>query len=102
MEDDEPEEQGENDLFRIWTTLKEWHRTLLRLAAVQADWKRGDVRVLKCRLCPGADFRDWEGFDTVIRRRRTPRPSALAVAISLRAAMPSGGTATTHPARAST
>ena len=58
--EDDKQKQGEGDLFRISTTLKERHRTLL--AATPADWKRGAVSVLKCRLCPGAGFRDWEGF----------------------------------------
>ena len=53
-------EQGEGDLFRISTTPKEKYQTLL--AATQADWKRGAVGVLKCRLCHGMGFRDWERF----------------------------------------
>jgi len=57
-EDDEPEEQGEGDPFRISTRLKERYRILL--AATQAGWKRGTISVLKCRLCPGAGFRNWE------------------------------------------
>ena len=58
--DNEQGEQGEDDLFRISTRLKKRYQTLL--AATPADWKRGSVGVLKCRLCPGAGFRDWEGF----------------------------------------
>jgi hypothetical protein len=54
-EDNEQGEQGEDDLFRISTRLKERYQTLL--AATAADWKRGSVGVLKCRL-----FRDWVGF----------------------------------------
>ncbi|KAH9982808.1 hypothetical protein BGW80DRAFT_1555843 [Lactifluus volemus] len=40
--------------------LKERHRALL--AATQADWERAAVDVLKCRLCPDADFSDFEDF----------------------------------------
>jgi hypothetical protein len=55
----EHEEQAE-ELFKIPPRLKERHRALL--AATQTDWKRAAVDVLKCRLCPGADFSDFEDF----------------------------------------
>ncbi|KAH9962035.1 hypothetical protein BGW80DRAFT_1357098 [Lactifluus volemus] len=56
----EHEEQTGGGLFRIPRGLKERHRTLL--ATTDADWKRGAVDVLKCRLCPGADFSDFDDF----------------------------------------
>jgi hypothetical protein len=59
-EDNEQGEQGEEDLFRISTRLKERYQALL--AAMLGDWKRGSVGVLKCWLCPSARFHDWEGF----------------------------------------
>jgi hypothetical protein len=48
------------ELFKIPPRLKERHRALL--AATQADWERAAVDVLKCRLCPDADFSDFEDF----------------------------------------
>jgi hypothetical protein len=29
---------------------------------MEADWKCGAVDVLKCQLCPGADFSDFDNF----------------------------------------
>jgi hypothetical protein len=59
-ESEEHEEQTEGELFRIPGRLKERQQALL--AAMQADWQRKAVDVLKCRLCPSADFSDWEDF----------------------------------------
>jgi hypothetical protein len=53
------EEQAE-ELFKIPPRLKERHRALL--AATQVDWERAAVDVLKCRLCPDADFSHFEDF----------------------------------------
>ncbi|KAH9973027.1 hypothetical protein BGW80DRAFT_1459353 [Lactifluus volemus] len=52
-------EQAE-ELFKIPPRLKERHRALL--AATQVDWERAAVDVLKCRLCPDADFSHFEDF----------------------------------------
>ena len=59
-ESDGDEEQEERELFGIPKRLKERQRALL--AATPADWKRKAVDMLKCRLCPGADFSDWEDY----------------------------------------
>jgi hypothetical protein len=59
-ESDGQEEQEEGELFNIPKRLKERQRALL--AATPADWKRKAVDTLKCRLCPGADFSDWEDY----------------------------------------
>ena len=32
------------------------------LVATQADWARGEVREIKCRLCPDAKFKKWGAF----------------------------------------
>ncbi|KAI9513514.1 hypothetical protein F5148DRAFT_1156233 [Russula earlei] len=40
--------------------LNERHRSMLEATA--ADWARGAVRALKCRLCPDADFSNWEDY----------------------------------------
>jgi len=32
------------------------------LGATSDDWERGAIRVLKCRLCPGAGFSNWGDF----------------------------------------
>jgi hypothetical protein len=48
------------ELFKIPPRLKERHRALL--AATQANWECAVVEMLKCRLCPDADFSDFEDF----------------------------------------
>jgi hypothetical protein len=53
-------EEQVDELFKIPPRLKERHRALL--AATQADWERAAVDMLKCRLCPDADFSDFEDF----------------------------------------
>ncbi|KAI9460707.1 hypothetical protein F5148DRAFT_1216228, partial [Russula earlei] len=57
--DGEPEE-AERHPFRISKRLNERHRSMLE--ATSADWARGAVRALKCRLCPDADFSNWEDY----------------------------------------
>ena len=59
-EGDEHGGQAKDELYGIPRRMKERHLALLPVAP--ADWKRGTVAVLKCRLCPGADFSDWEIF----------------------------------------
>ncbi|KAI9511933.1 hypothetical protein F5148DRAFT_1167671 [Russula earlei] len=71
-----------------------------------ADWARGAVRALKCRLCPDADFSNWEDYkrhsdtaeahprsisfcdscgdcfargDSLVRHRKNPPPECLNV-----------------------
>ncbi|KAI9510310.1 hypothetical protein F5148DRAFT_1180510, partial [Russula earlei] len=90
--------------FRISKRLNETHRSMLEATA--ADWARGAVRALKCRLCPAADFSNWEDFkrhsdtaeahprsisfcelcgnyfargDSLIRHRKNPPPECLNV-----------------------
>jgi hypothetical protein len=57
---DGEQEEAESDPFRIPKRLGERHRGLLK--ATSDDWARGTVRELKCRLCPGAAFSNWEDF----------------------------------------
>jgi hypothetical protein len=59
-ESDRHGEQEVGELFSIPKRLKERQRALL--AATPADWKRNAVDVLKCRLCPCADFSDWGDY----------------------------------------
>ncbi|KAH9029405.1 hypothetical protein EDB85DRAFT_1528868 [Lactarius pseudohatsudake] len=46
--------------FPIPRSLRERYSKLL--AATEADWERGAVNELRCRVCPGARFSKWEGF----------------------------------------
>jgi hypothetical protein len=60
-----PQEDGESeaaggDIFYIPRRLEKRHRALLD--AKPADWARGTIRVLKCRLCPDAGFKNWGDF----------------------------------------
>ncbi|KAI9451578.1 hypothetical protein F5148DRAFT_1333163 [Russula earlei] len=57
---DEDGEAAEEYRFRISKRLNERHRSMLEATA--ADWARGAVRALKCRLCPDADFSNWEDY----------------------------------------
>jgi hypothetical protein len=56
----ENDEQAEDEPFRIPGGMEERHKALL--AATPDDWGRKTVAALKCRLCPGADFWDWQDF----------------------------------------
>ena len=60
MKDSKSEEAESGALFYIPKTLDTRHKALLD--ATSDDWARGTVRVLKCRLCPGAGFSNWEIF----------------------------------------
>jgi hypothetical protein len=53
-------EATERDLFQIPRRLGKVYKALLK--ASSADWACGFVRTLKCRLCPSADFGNWEDF----------------------------------------
>ncbi|KAI9430297.1 hypothetical protein F5148DRAFT_1313308 [Russula earlei] len=57
---DEDGEAAEEYRFRISKRLNERHRSMLEATA--ADWARGAVRALQCRLCPDADFSNWEDY----------------------------------------
>ena len=52
--------EEEEEYFEIPKHLKTVYQALL--AATQADWERGAVREIKCRLCPGTKFNKWGGF----------------------------------------
>ena len=59
VENSEPgEPQG--ILFYIPRRLDKRCRALLEIKS--DDWARGAIRVLKCRLCPGAGFSNWGDF----------------------------------------
>jgi len=60
--DVENSEQGEaqGTLFYVSRRLDKRCRALLK--ATSDDWARGAIRVLKCRLCPGAGFSNWGDF----------------------------------------
>ena len=53
-------EAAERGAFRIPKHFSKRHRGLLN--ATSDDWARGAIRELKCRLCPGAAFSNWEDF----------------------------------------
>ena len=56
----EPAVVAESPPFQIPKRLDERDRAML--AATAADWARGSVPVIKCRLCPGTDFSKWDAF----------------------------------------
>jgi hypothetical protein len=58
-EDSRAEEAQSSTLLNI-PSLEPRHRALLD--ATSDDWARGTGPVIKCRLCPDADFSKWEGF----------------------------------------
>jgi len=49
-----------NHIFQIPSAFEEGYRILL--AATEADWARGAVDQIKCRLCPNRGFRKWDDF----------------------------------------
>jgi hypothetical protein len=53
-------EKAQGNLFYISRRLDKRYRALLE--ASSDDWARGAIRVLKCRLCPGAGFSNWADF----------------------------------------
>jgi hypothetical protein len=54
-------QQGdENHLFQIPSTFENGYRILL--AATEADWARGAVEEIKCRLCANRGFKKWDDF----------------------------------------
>jgi hypothetical protein len=54
------QEQEQEEGFEIPKDLRTGYRGLL--VATQADWTRGAVREIKCRLCPDAEFKKWGEF----------------------------------------
>jgi hypothetical protein len=54
------EQVQEDKLFEIPQDFETWHEALL--VATQADWARGVVKEIKCRLCPDARLNTWERF----------------------------------------
>jgi hypothetical protein len=53
-------EAKERDLFQTPRRFGKVRKALLK--ASSADWTCGFVRTIKCRLCPSADFGNWEDF----------------------------------------
>jgi hypothetical protein len=49
-----------DDHFKIPKKFKVEHKALL--AATEADWARGAIREIKCRLCPDTELKKWEDF----------------------------------------
>jgi hypothetical protein len=54
------QQQEEEKYFEIPKDFKTGYQALL--VATQADWARGAVRQIKCRLCPDAKFKKWGEF----------------------------------------
>jgi hypothetical protein len=54
------EEEVQQERFQIPTDLRTGYKALL--VATQADWARGAVHEIKCRLCPKAKFEKWCKF----------------------------------------
>jgi hypothetical protein len=52
--------QQEDGHFKFPRTFKVAHQALL--AATQADWDRGTIREIRCRLCPDTKLKSWEEF----------------------------------------
>jgi hypothetical protein len=57
---DNENRNANDELFVIPRRLDARHRALL--VATPADWQRKAVKELKCRICPGADFSDWDDY----------------------------------------
>ena len=60
-ENDQLGDQAEDSLFQIPEGINKWRKTLL--LATEADWARGTVRQLKCRVCPDFVFKSWTEFN---------------------------------------
>jgi hypothetical protein len=56
----EQQQEGAKELFKIPRTLTSRYRFLLD--ASEADWARGAVQTIQCRLCPGTEFSTFEEF----------------------------------------
>jgi hypothetical protein len=54
------QQRARDTLIPIPKRLDEEYRTLL--AATEADWKRGTIQEIGCRLCRGARFKSWDRF----------------------------------------
>jgi hypothetical protein len=58
---EQQQEQAQEDkLFKIPQDLETGHKALL--TATQADWARGEVKDIKCRICPEARLNTWDRF----------------------------------------
>jgi hypothetical protein len=57
---EQPEEAKCEHFSRIPKTFKAGHKALL--VATQADWDRGAIQDIKCRLCPDTRLKTWEDF----------------------------------------
>ena len=65
-----PQQQEEaTELFDIPRIFKPWYRLLLQ--ASEADFARGAVQVIKCRLCPDTKLKDFEEFKRHCRTTET-------------------------------
>jgi hypothetical protein len=76
----------QQECFEIPKDFKTGYQALL--AATKADWARGAVREIKCRLCPDAKFKKWGEFKRhcdAWRRTRSRFSSASIVGIISRA-----------------
>jgi hypothetical protein len=54
------QEEVTNKLFKIPRKFDPWHRLLLQ--ASEADFARGAVQAIKCRLCPNKKFKNFQEF----------------------------------------
>jgi hypothetical protein len=104
MVQQQQQEEAKEEYFKIPRKFKVGHKALL--AATQADWARGAIREIKCRLCPDTRLKTWEDFkrhcdtmeahplkisfcdecgdffargDSLERHRRNPPPECLSV-----------------------
>ena len=60
QQEQQQQEEARNEHFGIPEDLGMGYKALL--AATQADWARGSVRGIKCRVCPDTDFKEWDDF----------------------------------------
>lgn len=54
------QQRAKDNLIPIPNNLDDEYRALL--AATEADWKRGTIQEIRCRLCRGARFKTWDRF----------------------------------------
>jgi hypothetical protein len=54
------QQEAKDEHFKIPKKFKMGHKALL--ASTQADWARGAIREIKCRLCPDTKLKTWEDF----------------------------------------
>jgi hypothetical protein len=60
VQQQQQQQEAKDDHFKIPRTFKVGHQALL--VATQADWDRGTIHEIRCRLCPDTWLKSWEDF----------------------------------------